>query len=180
MNAQSLKTIALMIVLSIFAGCSSMDSESGHETAVGANDPTEGAGMEGQPMAQKMDLSLMTDQELINLVMSTQQAAWNRGDIEAFMEGYWRSPDLLFTSGGRIRRGWQATLDGYKAGYTKETMGQLAFTDLEVVMTADNEAVVVGKWALSGLEKTPSGGFTLVFRKFLEGWRITRDHTTSD
>ncbi len=125
-------------------------------------------------------LSFTSEKGWIWQVLHRQTYAWNKGDIEGFMEGYWQSDELVFTSGGRIRRGWQATLDSYKANYRKETMGQLTFDDLEIVLTADNEAVVVGRWRLDGLKTKPQGGFTLVFRKFLEGWRIIRDHTTSD
>lgn len=113
-------------------------------------------------------------------VLRRQTLAWNRGDIDGFMEGYWNSDQLIFTSGDKIRRGWQATLDSYKANYTKETMGTLTFSDLDIVLTADNEAVVLGRWHLGGLKSEPQGGFVLVFRKFVEGWRVIRDHTSSD
>ncbi len=111
-------------------------------------------------------------------VLEAQAAAWNRGDIPGFMEGYWKSPQLIFTSGGRIRRGFQAALEGYMKGYTKETMGHLVFSDLDVTPLCADALVVLGHWRIEEV-KEPSGGvFTLVMRRFPEGWRVIHDHTS--
>lgn len=120
--------------------------------------------------------------EAITAVLEDQAAAWNRGDLVAFMEGYWRSPDLVFTSGGRVQRGWQTTLDRYRATYGEApaTMGRLAFRDLEVHSLSDRAAWVMGRWSLV-LEGTERGGvFTLVFRQIDGEWRIVHDHTSAD
>lgn len=111
-------------------------------------------------------------------VMNTQSSAWNRGDIEGFMRGYWNSDKLVFV-GSKVTRGWQPTLDNYKRGYpTKEAMGTLTFSDLEVTVLSKDAAVVLGSWALQRTKDNPKGKFTLIFRKFKEGWRIVHDHTT--
>jgi ketosteroid isomerase-like protein len=111
-------------------------------------------------------------------VMNTQSAAWNRGDIEGFMQGYWNSDKLVFVS-SRVTRGWQPTLDNYKRTYpTKEAMGTLTFSDLEVTVLSNDAAVVLGSWSLQRANDNPKGKFTLIFRKFKEGWRIVHDHTT--
>lgn len=114
----------------------------------------------------------------IKAVMNEQAAAWNRGDLEAFMAGYWKSEKLVFVS-TRVTRGWQPTLDNYKKSYPdKAAMGTLSFTDLEVTVLSKDAAVVLGSWALKREKDEPKGKFTLIFRKFKEGWRIVHDHTT--
>lgn len=111
-------------------------------------------------------------------VMSEQSAAWNRGDIEGFMRGYWNSEKLVFVS-SRVTRGWRPTLENYKRSYpTKDAMGTLTFADLEVTVLSNDAAVVLGSWSLQRASDNPKGKFTLIFRKFKEGWRIVHDHTT--
>lgn len=115
----------------------------------------------------------------IRKVMDDQTAAWNRGDIDGFMEGYWRSPELVFVSGANVTRGWQPTLDRYKKNYdSREKMGTLTFSDLEISVLSKDAAVVLGSWSLAREKDNPHGKFTLVFRKFREGWRIVHDHTS--
>ena len=114
----------------------------------------------------------------IREVMNTQAADWNRGDVDAFMKGYWKSDRLVFVS-SRVTRGWQPTLDNYRKSYpTKEAMGTLTFSDLEITVLSKDAAVVLGSWALQRANDNPKGKFTLIFRKFKEGWRIVHDHTT--
>ena len=116
----------------------------------------------------------------IRKVMDDQAIAWNRGDIDTFMVGYWRSPELKFVSGDRVTRGWQQTLDNYKRSYPdKAAMGALAFSDLEITVLSKDAAFVVGSWLLKREKDTPHGKFSLLFRKFREGWRIAADHTSS-
>ncbi len=116
----------------------------------------------------------------IRKVMDDQAAAWNRGDIEAFMAiGYWRSEKLTFVSGDKVTRGWQQTLDNYKKSYdSRAKMGVLTFSDLEITMLGKDHAVVLGNWSLKREKDAPGGKFTLTFRKFKEGWRIIMDHTS--
>lgn len=115
----------------------------------------------------------------IRAVMDAQAVAWNKGDIEGFMNGYWRSDKLIFVSGDKVTRGWQQTLDNYKKSYaTKERMGTLTFSDLEISVLSKDAAVVLGSWSLERAGDRPHGKFTLTFRKKKEGWRIVIDHTS--
>jgi ketosteroid isomerase-like protein len=112
-------------------------------------------------------------------VMDAQAAAWNRGDVEGFMRGYWNSPDLVFVSGANVTRGWQPTLERYQKNYdSKEKMGALKFSDVEITVLSKDSAVVLGSWSLARAIDNPHGKFTLIFRKFKEGWRIIHDHTS--
>ena len=116
----------------------------------------------------------------IRTVLDEQVAAWNRGDIEGFMAGYWRSEETVFISGDSVTHGWQATLDRYKKGYdSRAKMGALTFSDLDIKLTDKKHAVVIGRWALQREKDNPHGRFTLLFRKFKEGWRVVHDHTSS-
>lgn len=115
----------------------------------------------------------------IRKVMDDQAAAWNRGDIDGFMQGYWRSEKLTFVSETSVTRGWQQTLDRYKKSYdTRAKMGTLTFSDLEITVLSKDAAVVLGSWSLKREKDDPGGKFTLVFRRFKEGWRIVMDHTS--
>jgi beta-aspartyl-peptidase (threonine type) len=115
----------------------------------------------------------------IRAVMSEQTTAWNNGDIEGFMRGYWNSPELKFVSGANVTKGWQPTLDRYKKSYdSKAKMGVLTFSDLEVTVLSKDSAVVLGSWKLQRETDNPGGKFTLIFRKFKDGWRIVHDHTS--
>lgn len=118
----------------------------------------------------------------IQKVLDDQVAAWNRGDIEAFMDGYWESPDLVFTSGGNVQRGWQTTLERYRASYgtSPETMGRLSFSDLEIHPLGDEAAWALGHWHLDDAGGKAMGGvFSLVFRRVDGRWLIVHDHTSS-
>ena len=115
----------------------------------------------------------------IRKLMSDQAAAWNRGDIDGFMRGYWNSEDLVFVSGDSVTRGWRPTLERYKKSYdSREKMGALTFSDLEITVLSRDAAVVLGSWALAREKDNPHGKFTLTFRRFREGWRIIMDHTS--
>ncbi len=116
----------------------------------------------------------------VRAVLDTQVAAWNRGDIEAFMEGYWRSPDLTFVSGTSVTKGWDETLARYRKRYQSEgrEMGTLTFEDLEIQVFSKDSAFVRGAWKLKMKDSAPGGRFTLIFRRFPEGWRIIHDHTS--
>ena len=116
----------------------------------------------------------------VRAVLDAQVAAWNRGDIEGFMDGYWRSPETVFVSGDTVTHGWAVVLDRYKKGYdTREKMGTLAFSDLEIKVIGKDTAVALGRWQLTRAKDTPHGRFTLIFRRTQEGWRIIHDHTSS-
>ena len=114
----------------------------------------------------------------IRAVMNKQAADWNRGDIPAFMEGYWKSDQLTFVS-TRVTKGWQQTLDNYKRSYPDKTaMGTLTFSDLEITVLSRDSALVLGSWSLKREKDNPGGKFTLIFRRFKDGWRIVHDHTS--
>ena len=112
-------------------------------------------------------------------VMDAQAAAWNHGDVDAFMLGYWNSSELVFVSGDGVTRGWQPTLDRYKKNYnSREKMGTLKFSDLEIDVLSKTSAVVLGSWSLARANDNPHGKFTLIFKKFGDGWKIIHDHTS--
>jgi ketosteroid isomerase-like protein len=116
----------------------------------------------------------------IRRVLSEQQAAWNRQDLEGFMAGYWNSPELTFFSGAHESKGWQAALDRYRKAYpgAGHAMGQLEFTNLRIELLGSKAAFVRGEFHLTMPDgKTPHGLFTLIFRKFPEGWKIVHDHS---
>jgi len=117
--------------------------------------------------------------QAILAVLKSQQADWNKGDIRAFMNGYWNSPDLTFAGTNGFTRGWEPVLLRYEKTYAdKAAMGTLEFSDLEVRPLGSDAALVLGKWHLQRRAGDVGGVFTLVFHKFSEGWRIIHDHTT--
>ena len=116
----------------------------------------------------------------IRTVIEAQRDAWNKGDIEGYMDGYDRSDKTVFVSGDSVTHGWKTVLDRYKKGYdTREKMGQLTFSDLEFTILSKDSAVVVGRWLLKRSKDEPHGRFTLIFKKTKQGWRIIHDHTSS-
>jgi len=115
-------------------------------------------------------------------VLRTQEEAWNKHDLETFMAGYWNSTELTFFSGAKESRGWQATIERYRATYASpgHEMGKLEFSGLRIEMLGADAAFVRGAWQLTMSDgKTPHGLFTLIFRKFPEGWKIVHDHTSA-
>jgi uncharacterized protein (TIGR02246 family) len=115
----------------------------------------------------------------IEAVLRAQQDAWNGGDVQAFMDHYWNSDDLTFSSGGKTTRGWQATLAGYLERYpTREKMGRLTLNGLEITPLGDAAALVLGQWKLDRQSEPVGGNFTLVLRKIDGRWVIVHDHTS--
>ena len=115
----------------------------------------------------------------IRSVLDSQVEAWNRGDLEGFMEGYWKSEKMIFLSGQNMSRGWQKALDRYKRGYdTKEKMGTLSFSELEIDVLSKKSAVVIGRFTLQRKNDKPTGMFTLTFKKISGNWKIIMDHTS--
>lgn len=116
-------------------------------------------------------------------LLEAQVAAWNRGDIEGFMEGYWRSEQMTFAGANGVTRGWQAVLERYRRGYpNRAAMGSLSFSNQEMTELAPDAVLVVGRWRLERAQDTPGGTFTLVARRLPSpaGWRIVHDHTSGD
>ena len=130
-------------------------------------------------IAQGLDNSGRT-KAAIRGVLEAQAAAWNRGDIEGYMDGYDRSPKTEFVGGDSITRGWQEVFDRYKQRYdSREKMGTLTFSDLEINILSKDAALVLGRWRLQRKKDEPHGTFTLLFRKSKSGWKIVHDHTSS-
>jgi ketosteroid isomerase-like protein len=115
----------------------------------------------------------------IRAVLEAQAAAWNRGDIDGFMQGYARSSRTTFVSGDEVTSGWQTVRDRYAKKYnSREQMGTLTFSALTITPLCDDAAIVLGSWSLKREKDQPHGKFTLLFRRLPEGWRIVMDHTS--
>ncbi len=146
-----MKNILLLLALTLFASISSLASDN-RDAKAGAD---------------------------IRKVMNEQTAAWNRGDIEGFMQGYWKSENLVFVSSDNVTKGWQPTLDRYQKNYdSREKMGTLTFSGLTINVLNKEWAIVLGSWSLARAKDTPHGKFTLIFRKFKDGRRVVHDHTS--
>ena len=116
----------------------------------------------------------------IQSVLSAQRDAWNRGDIDAFMNGYAQSASTVFVSGDEVTRGWDTVRERYRKKYSDRTkMGTLTFSEIEVTPLSADSAVVLGRWKLQRANDQPHGRFTLVFKRLPEGWRIILDHTSA-
>ena len=115
-------------------------------------------------------------------VLQAQADAWNRGDLEAFVDGYHRSEQTVFAGGDKVHRGFDAMVRRYHEAYpTREKMGRLAFSRITFEQLEADRAVMTGTWELelAGTDKRPGGVFTLIWRKFDQGWKIVHDHTSS-
>ena len=117
----------------------------------------------------------------IRAVLDRQVEAWNRRDLEAFMAGYWRSPELTFYSGGTALAGWDKTIERYRQRYQSagNEMGHLDFSELNIELLGERAAFVRGRWHLKMTNSDAGGLFTLTFRKLPDGWKIVHDHTSS-
>lgn len=119
------------------------------------------------------------DQQTIRRIMAEQETAWNRGDLEGFMAGYWKSDSLRFIGSRGLTYGWQQTLDNYKKSYPDlDAMGKLTFTILSVEVLSASSAYVIGKWQLSRKAGDLSGHYTLLWRKIEGKWFIVADHSS--
>ncbi len=117
-------------------------------------------------------------------VLRSQSAAWNRGEVDAFMDaGYWHAPELTFYSQGSITRGYDAVLERYTRRYKSEgaEMGHLEYSAVEVEPLGESVALARGRWNLTFGSKPAVGGlFTLLLKRLPQGWRIVHDHTSLD
>jgi len=119
------------------------------------------------------------DKQAVLNVLEKQQTAWNNGDIDGYMQGYWKSDSLVFVGSTAPVHGWQSTLDRYKKHYPdKAAMGQLTFTILKVDVLDGTNAFVLGGWNLKREKDAPGGYFTLWFKKIDGVWVIVCDHTS--
>ena len=137
--------------------------------------------LSSQLVAQSLNQSPNTKTiRAIEAVLEAQREAWNRRDIEGYMDGYARSENTVFISGDSITRGWQTVLDRYRKVYdSREKMGTLTFSEVKVTPLNRNMAIVIGRWHLRRASDEPHGRFTLLFRRLKIGWRIVHDHTSS-
>ncbi|HEX9544925.1 MAG TPA: nuclear transport factor 2 family protein [Pyrinomonadaceae bacterium] len=120
------------------------------------------------------------DAKAIQAVLDAQCAAWNRGDIEGFMDGYERSEKTVFVGGDNVTRGWQTVLDRYKRNYdSREKMGMLTFSDLEITPIGNDAALVLMRWHLQRAKDEPHGRSTLIMRRTKQGWKIVHDHSSA-
>lgn len=119
--------------------------------------------------------------ETIRAVLDAQVDAWNRGDLEGFMKGYWKSEDLVFFSGGDVTKGWDAALARYRKRYQADgkEMGKVAFAEVEITPIGAENAIVRGRWKVVTSKETMEGLFTLRFQKLDAGWRIVHDHSSA-
>ena len=118
----------------------------------------------------------------VRAVLTAQIDAWNHGDLDGYMAGYWKSPDLVFFSNGTETRGWQATLDRYRASYKAagKQMGTLDFPEMNILTLGPEAAMARGRWRLKMPDgKELTGMTSVIFRKLPEGWRIVHDHSSA-
>ena len=114
----------------------------------------------------------------IQTILDRQKTAWNRGNIEGFMEDYWKSKNFTFQSGNNRLHGWNALLSRYEKSYSGEKMGKLDFTDIEIKVLSNDIAYVLGRWKLAFKDSSNEGLFTIIFNRKPEGWKIIHDHTS--
>ena len=116
----------------------------------------------------------------VRAVLTAQSQAWNRGDLEGYMDGYARSPDTVFVSGDSVARGWQTVLDRYRKKYdSRDKMGTLTFSDLEITPLGNDAALALGRWHLQRATDEPHGRFSLILRRTKHGWKIVHDHSSA-
>ncbi|HEY8403962.1 MAG TPA: nuclear transport factor 2 family protein [Flavobacteriales bacterium] len=132
------------------------------------------------PMSQQPELQdKVAVLKTIHTLMAEQQSAWNAGDLENYMKAYWKSDSLCFIGKSGITYGWQSTLENYRKGYaSREEMGHLQFTNLNTELLSDSAAFVIGKWQLFRKADTLSGYYTLLWKRFPDGWYIVADHSS--
>jgi ketosteroid isomerase-like protein len=123
--------------------------------------------------------SRQSDESKIRAILQQQTEAWNAGNLELFMQGYWKSDSLLFIGSSGVTYGWQKTLDNYKRGYpNRQAMGILKFEILKVQRLSADHFFVVGKWMLQREVGNLSGHYTLIWRLIEGEWKIVSDHSS--
>ncbi|UCD20231.1 MAG: DUF4440 domain-containing protein [candidate division WOR-3 bacterium] len=121
-----------------------------------------------------------TIEKEIRDTVTSQVDRWNKGDLDGFMRYYWNSRDFTFQSGNNRTQGWQTLYDKYQKKYFADggERGILTFTDIEIHVLSKTAAYVIGHWRVMGDEISGEGLFTLILRRYEEGWRIVHDHTS--
>ena len=137
-------------------------------------------GAQSAPVLATTQVAAADSSPEISAVLTEQQGAWNRGDIPAFLQGYWNSPELTFAGSEGIVRGYDGLLERYRKTYPdKARMGELEFSSLEIHPLGTDSALVLGHWHLKRTSGDAGGVFSLVFHRFPVGWRIIHDHTSA-
>ena len=123
-------------------------------------------------------------EKAIQAVLDAQLLAWNRGDIDGFMDGYWNSPEFVYLTNKHVVRGWQAMLDLYRQSFKSpgaSAMGNLELLETQITLLGKDAALVWGTYRVTNPDGKQRGGlYTLVMRKFPEGWRTVYDRTSSE
>lgn len=174
MHPMRLQLIAILLLPFVL----SAQAISPEKTSQPSRQPKDNSQWEETPADQRADL-----EEGIKRVLLSQVEAWNHGNLEDFMQGYWHSPDLTFFSGATETRGWEPTLARYRQRYQAEgkEMGKLEFQKLNFDLLSRRSAVVTGQWQLTMSDgKQPHGLFTLIFKRMPAGWKIVHDHTSAE
>ena len=123
--------------------------------------------------------SQSSDELTIRKVLDDQIKAWNKGDIDGFMQGYWKNDSLMFIGKNGINWGWQKTLHNYKKSYPDTTaMGKLSFDIIVIKKLSPEYYYVVGKWMLTRSIGDLSGHYNLLFKKVENRWLIIADHSS--
>jgi ketosteroid isomerase-like protein len=171
----SLIPLFVALLVSAASAGSSQASQTPTPAPPGQAQPATGEGEASQQARSEAE-------EGIKHLLVSQIEAWNHGQLEAFMQGYWHSPDLTFFSGATVTKGWEATLQRYRDRYKAQgkEMGQLEFQDLNIDVLGRKAAVVTGKFQLTMSDhSTPHGQFTLIVKRMPGGWKIVHDHTSA-
>lgn len=114
----------------------------------------------------------------IQTILSIQKEAWNKGNIEVFMEYYWKSKNFTFQSANKRLYGWEALLSRYKTSFSGDKMGKLDFTDIKIKVMSNSITYVIGRWNLNFKDSAKQGLFTIIFQRKPEGWKIIHDHSS--
>lgn len=158
------KTFLLSVVIGLGISISPL-------VAIGLGSIKRGTGVADRPDS--------ADPAAIQAALERQQAAWNRGDVNAFLEGYWPSPELTFSGSGGITRGFAGVEERYRKNYPdRAAMGELQFSGLEFRFLGPDAALVLGHWHLTREKGNVGGVFSLVWQRFPQGWKIVHDHTS--
>ncbi len=175
----SVSYVRVMLIIMLVATCAALIA--GCAAGAGGMARSQGGISASAACEQATPTAWARQEEAIRGVLVQQQKAWNGGDLEEFMEGYWDSPELVFTSGGRVQRGYEPLRERYRATYGRGAeMGVLAFSQLEVHPLGPCAAWALGRWQLARAGERPGGIFTLVLRRIGTEWKIVHDHTSSD
>ncbi|HOI28784.1 MAG TPA: hypothetical protein PLZ15_03410 [Melioribacteraceae bacterium] len=119
------------------------------------------------------------DRNAILESLEVQRFAWNEGNLEKYMDGYWKSDSLRFIGKRGVQYGWKATLENYRKGYPdKEAMGKLTFSVISLEGISTDSAFMIGKWKLDYIDRSVEGHFTLLYRKIKGKWLVVTDHSS--